>query len=169
MGKSYTYTNPKLEGRPIPEKGFSGLFAKEAVAKGEIITVYMGQLINGEALAQLPPTEQVHILQIEEDLYIAPYESEDAHLVNHSCDPNVGFNGQVVTIALRDIEAGEEICFDYAMCDGSPYDEFQCLCGSEQCRKTIRGSDWSIPELWDRYGRYFSPYLLNRIEKHRSK
>jgi uncharacterized protein len=165
MTKTYCYTSPKLVGREMPEKGFAGLFAIEPVAQGEVLTVYMGEIINGEQLAQLPPADQVHILQIEDDLYIAPIQSEDAHLVNHSCDPNTGFSGQVVTVALRDIEAGEEICFDYAMCDGSSYDEFTCLCGAPHCRGVIRGSDWSLPELWIKYAGYFSPYLQRRIDE----
>jgi uncharacterized protein len=159
------YTSPKLEGREIPEKGFKGLFAVEPVKKGELLTLYMGELIDGASLDTLPPAEQVHILQIEEDLYINPVREELAHLVNHSCEPNAGFAGQISTVALRDIAVGEEICFDYAMCDGSPYDEFSCLCGSAQCRKTISGNDWQRPELWERYAGYFSPYIQRRIDK----
>jgi uncharacterized protein len=158
------YTSPRLEGRDIPAKGFKGLFAREPVKKGELLTLYMGELIDGATLETLPPAEQVHILQIEEDLYINPVREELAHLVNHSCAPNAGFAGQISTVALRDIAAGEEICFDYAMCDGSPYDEFSCLCGAPNCRKRISGNDWKIPELWERYAGYFSPYLQRRID-----
>jgi hypothetical protein len=163
--KPSCYTSAKLEGCDIPEKGFKGLFAREAVKAGELLTLYMGTLIDGATLETLPPADQVHILQIEDDLYIAPLSEELAHLVNHSCNPNAGFTGQIATVALRDIEAGEEICFDYAMCDGSPYDEFSCLCGEAKCRKRITGNDWQIPELWEAYRGYFSPYLQRRIDK----
>lgn len=159
------YTNPKLEGRMIAEKGFMGLFAREAVPAGELLTLYMGQLIDGAVLEGLPPAEQVHILQIEEDLYIHPVSTEPAHYVNHSCNPNAGFAGQIAVVALREIAPGEEICFDYAMCDGSPYDEFECLCGEAACRKRISGSDWQNPDLWQRYAGYFSPYLQRRIDR----
>ena len=40
---------------------------------------------------------------------------------------------------MRDIHAGEELNFDYAMCDGSNYDEFECYCGSENCRGQGQG------------------------------
>lgn len=159
------YTSPKLEGREIPEKGFWGLFAREPIAAGELLTLYMGELIDGRRLAELPPAEQVHILQIEDDLYIAPIRTEPAHYVNHSCDPNAWFEGQIAVTARRDIRAGEEICFDYAMCDGSPYDEFACLCGSANCRGRITGQDWMRPELWERYEGHFSPYLQRRINR----
>jgi hypothetical protein len=74
-------------------------------------------------------------------------------------------NGQITLIALRDIAVGEEVCFDYATCDGSPYDEFECECGAPSCRKHITGRDWRRPELWERYCGYFSPYLQRRIER----
>ena len=67
-------------------------------------------------------------------------------------------------MALREIKAGEELMFDYAMTDGGPYDEFECYCGSSNCRKKITGADWKLPELWDIYEGYFSPYLARRIK-----
>lgn len=163
------FTSPKLEGRLIPEKGFWGLFAREPVSAGELLCVYAGELIDGAALAQLPPARQMHTLQIEDDLYLAPVRVEPAHWVNHSCDPNTGFEGQVAVTAMRDIQPGEEICFDYAMCDGSPYDEFTCLCGAPGCRQRIAGDDWKIPALWDQYAGHFSPYLQRRINRLKSQ
>ena len=47
-----------------------------------------------------------------------------ADWVNHSCEPNCGLSGQIALVALRRLEPGEEVCFDYAMSDGSPYDQF---------------------------------------------
>jgi len=159
------YTSPKLEGRYLPDKGFHGLFAAAPVAEGELLTLYMGHLLDGAALAELPPADQVHILQIEEDLYIQPLREEPAHLVNHSCDPNAWFCGSIAVYARRDIAPGEEITFDYATCDGSPYDEFDCLCGAANCRGRITGDDWRRPELWARYAGHFSPYLQRRIDR----
>lgn len=162
------YTSPRLEAREIPEKGFWGVFATAPIQAGELLTLYGGELINGEILATLPPTEQVHILQIEDDLYIAPTSTETAHYVNHSCEPNAWLDGPIALYALRDIAPGEEITFDYATCDGSPYDEFDCLCGSPVCRKRITGKDWQIPDLWERYSGHFSPYLQHRINRLKS-
>ena len=50
--------------------------------------------------------------------------------MNHSCDPNCGIVGAVLLVAMRDIEPGDEICFDYAMTDTDDYDEFECTCGT---------------------------------------
>lgn len=32
---------------------------------------------------------------------------------NHSCDPNIGLQGQIVFVAMRDIAAGEELTHDW--------------------------------------------------------
>ena len=72
---------------------------------------------------------------------------------------------QIALAACRDIRAGEEVCMDYAMVDGLAYDEFDCDCGAATCRGRVTGEDWRRPELWARYGRGFSPYLLRRIER----
>jgi uncharacterized protein len=66
-------------------------------------------------------------------------------------------------IALRDIVAGEEVCYDYAMSDGSNIDEFPCQCGAPNCRGTITGRDWMNPVLQQAYAGHFSPYLSWRI------
>jgi len=64
--------------------------------------------------------------------------------LNHSCEPNLGLQGQVVFLSLRDIEADEELIFDYSMTDDEPY-EMKCRCGMPNCRGTITGFDWLKP------------------------
>jgi hypothetical protein len=83
--------------------------------------------------------------------------------INHSCDPNVGFRGQVVYIAMRDIAAGEELCHDYAMERSDGY-TLDCHCGSPLCRGKVTGQDWKLPELQARYGDYFSIYIRNKFQ-----
>src|SRR5437588_2229428 len=36
------------------------------------------------------------------------------NFINHSCEPNAGYDGAEAIIALRRISSGEEICMDYA-------------------------------------------------------
>ena len=89
-----------------------------------------------------------------------------ARYANHSCNPNaepIIFRKRVFVRALRRIKPGEEITYDYAMSDGSPYDEFNCSCGSPHCRGHVSGEDWRRTDLWLRYAGYFSPYLQRRI------
>ena len=63
---------------------------------------------------------------------------------------------------MRDVAAGEELCFDYAMTDTDDYDEFACSCGTASCRGTVTGADWKEPELRDRYRGWRSAYIERR-------
>lgn len=159
------YLNPRLHAQAHPEKGGMGVYAHTFVEKGELLMVWGGVIMTLEALRRLPLQQQQHSVQVEEGLYLASVVTGDADYINHSCEPNAGLAGQISVVALRDIEPGEEICFDYAMSDGSPYDEFECQCGSPRCRGRVTGNDWMLPELQTRYAGHFSPYLQRRIDQ----
>lgn len=159
-----SYLSPKLEARENPAKGGMGVFARERVKAGDRLAVWSGELHSLESLLTLEPERQHRCVQVEEDLYLVPIPlGEPADFFNHSCDPNAGLDGQIVVRALRDIKSGEEVCFDYAMTDSSPYDEFECACGSAKCRGVVTGNDWQKPDLQTKYAGWFSPYLQRRI------
>lgn len=160
-----SYLSPKLEAIISPEKGGNGVLAREAVSAGEVLAVWGGEVLDGTALDQIPEEYRRRSVQVEEDLYLVPTRFGPADYFNHCCDPNAGMNGQIVLVAMRDIEPGEEVCYDYAMTDGTPYDEFECACGTPHCRGRVTGDDWCNPELWERYRGYFAPYLQRRIER----
>ncbi|MDE7114433.1 MAG: SET domain-containing protein-lysine N-methyltransferase, partial [Acetatifactor sp.] len=82
--------------------------------------------------------------------------------INHSCSPNCGLRGEITFVAMRDINADEEITFDYAFLDNEDY-QFQCSCGSLNCRKVITGFDWKIKELQNEYKEYFAEYLKEKM------
>ncbi len=61
-----------------------------------------------------------------------------AAFVNHSCEPNCEtdeIRGRMWIIALRDIEPGEELTYDYNLYDGE--DEAPCFCGAARCRGSL--------------------------------
>ena len=61
-----------------------------------------------------------------------------AAFVNHSCKPNCEtdqIRGKMWIIALRDIEPGEELTYDYNLFDGE--DEAPCRCGVKRCRGSL--------------------------------
>lgn len=157
--------SPKLEVRACLEKGGWGVFAREAIKKDDLLCVWGGIAMTGEEARGQSTYKLTHGLQVEENIYLIPImDAEDADYINHSCNPNAGLSGQITVVAMRDIEAGEEICFDYAMSDSSDYDEFECHCGAHNCRKRVTGNDWKLPELHERYKGYFIPYLQRRID-----
>jgi len=164
-GRFYSYLNPKCDSGAFEEKGGCGVFARESIKKGELLSLWGGRILAEQELDPNIPDFTQRILQIEEGFYLeTPASLEPSDCFNHSCEPNVGFTGQIGLVAMRDIEAGEELNFDYAMCDGTPYDEFDCYCGAENCRGRVKGTDWTRPELWGKYDGYFMPYLARRIE-----
>ena len=164
-GQFHSHLSPKLEVRLLPEKGGMGVFARKPISKGELLVLWGGRIIDESELDPTMPNFSQRVLQIEEGLFLlAPEPLEPSDRFNHSCNPNAGFSGQIGLVAMRDIALGEEVCFDYAMCDGTPYDEFICSCGSENCRGNITGEDWKRPDLRERYAGYFIPYLQRRID-----
>ncbi|NJK32862.1 MAG: SET domain-containing protein [Deltaproteobacteria bacterium] len=153
---------PSLVGRRCPEKGGHAVFARRRIAPGELLAVFGGTVIPAN---ELDPALSRLTLQIDEDLYMVSTVEGPGDWFNHSCQPNAGLQGQLSLIALHSIERGEEVCYDYAMSDGSSYDEFACACGAQLCRGRVSGDDWRLPELWLRYGGHFSPYLQRRIDQ----
>lgn len=147
------------------EKGGKAVVACEQIQKGEMISLWTGYLVDFEQLNELSEDERSHTVQISDGFYLAPFRmDEPADFINHSCDPNCGVNGQVMLVAMREIAKGEEISFDYAMVDSSPFDEFSCNCGSALCRGKVTMNDWKIEGLQKKYAGYFSSYLENRIK-----
>jgi uncharacterized protein len=167
MSESFGYLSPKLEVRAAPAKGGFAVFARQALVKDEIICVWTGRVAVYEQVLALSPAEKSHTVQVDEGLYLIPFSLDDepADYINHSCNPNAGIRGQISLVAMRSIAAGEEITFDYAMADSTPYDEFPCACGAPTCRGRVSGDDWQRPELWERYAGYFSAYLGKRIDR----
>ncbi len=164
-GKPKSYFSPALEHRDLPHKGFYGVFACAFIPAGDLLVMWGGEVTLTAQLAFIEPLLVSRSVQVEEDLYLVPAQVEPCDFINHSCNPNAGLSGQIALVALRDIQAGEEVCYDYAMTDGSPYDEFTCQCGEPTCRKRVSGEDWMRRDLQERYRGYFSPYLQRRIER----
>jgi hypothetical protein len=164
--RTNAFISPKLEAYPLPDKGGYGVYARESIAQGELLVVWGGVVMDWGEFQQLPAWTRHYSIQVEEDLYLVTLQpAEPADCIDHCCSPNAGMSGQIALIARRDISPGEEICYDYAMSDGSPYDEFDCQCGSPDCRGRITGEDWQRPDLQEKYEGFFSPYLQRRIDR----
>lgn len=161
-----SYLNPKLEARICNHSPHEyGVFAKEHINQGELLTVWGGEIVDVDAFSQYDDYLRELSIQVEEILYLVPLTLGPADYFNHGCNPNAGLSGQISLIALRDIESGEEVRFDYAMSESTDYDDFDCDCGDPLCRGRFTGEDWKRPDLWERYGDHFSPYLLRKINK----
>jgi hypothetical protein len=158
------YLTDKCEVQNRDVTGGKAVYARDVLEPGELIAVWTGRIVSAEQLDELQDEIRRHTVQVEEGLYLASHgPDEGPDFINHSCEPNAGLDGQIAIVALTRIQPGEEVTIDYAMCDGSPYDEFDCACGSAICRSRVTGDDWRNPMLWERYAGHFSPYLERRI------
>ena len=64
------------------------------------------------------------------------------NFVNHSCDPNAGYDGNDHIVALTRILAGEQVRMDYGTYTFSFDHDFTCGCGASWCRKRVTRDDW---------------------------
>jgi hypothetical protein len=84
---------------------------------------------------------------------------------NHSCEPNIGVRGNIIFVAMRDIEAGEELTPDHAMFVSNPNYSMICSCQTPSCRHAVTGNDWKNPQIQQKYAGYFSWYIEQKIKK----
>ena len=124
-----------------------GLYAAQPIPRDTWIIQYLGEKIDKEesdrrANVLLEKAKQdgsakvyVFILNDKWDLD-GDIETNDARLMNHSCGPNVEaqiWKGKEIWfLALRDIEQGEELTFNYGF-DLEHWEDHPCCCGSSRC------------------------------------
>lgn len=165
--KPVTYLSPKTEVKQSAIQG-KGLFAKEKILRDEIVAIKGGSIFIKEEWQKLEKDLGPAEIQIGDNFFIAPTSTEerDGSMIytNHSCDPNIGIQGQIVFVAMRNIEAGEELTHDWATTDNLDDFEMNCNCGAKDCRGKITGKDWMNIQLQEKYKGYFSWYLQKKID-----
>ena len=163
-----TWITPKAVKGEVSDIAGRGLIAVEPIAAGEVVAVKGGHTVTEEQLRALPERLQNSAVQITDDLHLVARTDDEYEAVmlflNHSCEPNVGFGGNVVLVAMRDVAADEELTTDYAMFDDHD-DAMECTCGAPSCRHRIHGRDWQRLDLQERYRGWFSWYLDRKISK----
>jgi SET domain-containing protein len=148
-------TAPKVDGRRIQVRRSGvhgkGVFALQAIAQGSRIIEYKGQIITWpEALRRHPhnPAEPNHTFYFHiDDKHVidANVDGNAARWINHACDPNCRaeeIDGRVFIEALRDLQPGEELFYDYGLIIDERYTpklkkEYECRCGAPNCRRTM--------------------------------
>lgn len=164
--KNLTYRSSKTEARTSRIHG-QGLFATAPIAKGEIVAVKGGYILNAQEWRVIEEELGSAEIQIAEDLFIAPVQQEQRNgsmlYTNHSCDPNIAIQGQIVFVAMREIVPNEELTHDWATTDDLDY-EMECNCGAANCRGIITGKDWMKKELQEKYKGWFCWFLQRKID-----
>lgn len=159
---------------PKASKGVSsgisgrGLFATVRIDVGETVAVKGGHILTTRQLEDLPDPLPNSEIQIADGLHLAAVRAEEYEpvmlFINHSCEPNVGFAGNIVLVAMRDVSAGEELTTDYAMFDTSN-SRMTCRCNTGSCRRVIDGQDWRRDDLQRKYRGYFAWYVQRKISE----
>ena len=140
-----------------------GVFALDRIPAGAELLHFTGPL-----LRYADTTPQTLALQIGPDLYLGGSGGLD-DCVNHSCQPNAGLRiagTDVRLVALRDIEPGEEVYFDYSTTMDEDDFEMDCLCGAPACRGTVRDFKHLPADLKRRYAAWgvVPEYNLRYVE-----
>lgn len=148
--KNASASNRRIQTRRSGVHG-KGVFAVQPIAEGETLIEYVGEIISWpEAQARHPhdpgnPNHTFYFHVDENHVIDALYGGNSSRWINHACDPNCEAeeqNGRIFIKALRNIEAGEELNYDYGLIIDERYTpklkaEYPCWCGSAKCRGTL--------------------------------
>ncbi len=134
-----------------------GLYATAFITKETWIVEYVGNKVDkeeserrsNELLEKSKDTggARVYTFVLNDEWDIdGDVEWNEARLMNHSCEPNVEAQvwdeKEIWFVALRDIQQGEELTFNYGF-DLENWQEHPCLCGTAKCPGYI-----AEEELW---------------------
>jgi hypothetical protein len=139
-----------FELRQSPIQG-QGAFATQRIRKGTRIIESAGERITQDVADERYDDESMKrhhtfLFTLDEDTVIdAAVGGNEARFINHSCEPNCQAlieGKQIFIFALRTIEPGEELSYDYAYERVEGMDEeseklYVCRCGTKSCRGTI--------------------------------
>lgn len=123
-----------------------GVYAKQFIPKGTRIIEYTGERVPWEAAPDDPNDPHTFNFGLENGDVINPeIGGNDARWINHSCNPNceaVEEDEHIFIYAVRNIEDGEELLYDYRLQIDEPITDaakkkFACRCGAPDCRGTL--------------------------------
>jgi SET domain-containing protein len=123
-----------------------GVYATRRIPKDEQIIEYIGELIDKKESDRRAHAQHAKSLEDgDAAVYIFTLNKKwdidgnvpwnTARLINHSCEPNCEawtIGRRIFIHALRDIEPGEELTFDYGF-DVDCHEDHPCRCGRPAC------------------------------------
>jgi hypothetical protein len=120
---------------PSPIHG-QGVFATTILRRGARVIEYLGEKITKAESARRCERQNCRIFSLDDEFDLdGDFDWNPARRVNHSCAPNCEaecLDGRIWITALRDIQPGEEITFNYGY-DWEAYEEHPCRCGAAEC------------------------------------
>lgn len=129
------------------------VFAARAFRPGDVITKFTGDILHKSKIPKSYRGERDRFMQVGREEFIGPSGGPD-DLINHSCDPNAGLKFTeygIILIAIKDIEEGEEITWDYSTTMFENPWKMKCDCKKNICRKIVGDFALLNPELQEKY------------------
>lgn len=159
--------------KPSPKYDGIGVFAMRDMKKGTVLCapdkIEEEFFIPWEEADKLDPaTREImnDFCSQDEDGYYTildlNYLPIPSHM-NHHCNGNVGCDEWNNFVTIKDVKAGDELCFDYALVISNPKYRLECKCGDDNCRNVITGNDWKDPVFQKKNYQYMSPLLRELI------
>jgi uncharacterized protein len=113
-----------------------GVFAAQAIPQGTRILPYLGEKITPQEATRRIAQGNTFIFFLDAHHDIDGQTPKNhARYINHSCEPNCEsdiLEGQIWIVAFRDIQAGEELSYDYGY-ELEGYEQRPCRCGATHC------------------------------------
>lgn len=117
-----------------------GCYTDRRIRQGALVVEYVGERMSNEQADDLyDPFPNTYLFGLDGGKRIIDGYGVAA-FVNHSCDPNCEtdqIRSKMWIIALRDIEPGEELTYDYNLYDSDFVDDAPCSCGAKACRGSL--------------------------------
>jgi len=118
----------------------AGCYTTSAIRRGTRVAEYTGPRISKQQADEIyEGRATTYLFGLRDGTEVIDGHGT-AMFINHSCDPNCEtdeIDDRVWIIAIRDIDAGEELTYDYMLYDGDEDDPAPCYCGSKKCRGTM--------------------------------
>ena len=121
----------------IVKSGYHSVCAIKKILRGENILELKGNIQSFPTKYSIQTGEKSHWIPFSEN-------SNDKRsfwrFLNHSCSPNSYFNiNKMTLLSLREINAGEEISYNYCTTEYDMSSPFKCLCKTNDCYYEIKG------------------------------
>lgn len=157
MSENFNSMNASWKKYVLPGKSAIhgwGAFTTKRIKEGDMVIEYVGELVR-PSVAEMREMRLydtlvgagTYVFRLNTEFCVDATRSGNlAHLLNHSCSPNCASRtisvkdansnpvDHVIIFALRDIEPGEELTYDYRFCGE---EILPCSCGAPECRSMV--------------------------------
>lgn len=147
--------------------GFAGVYAPRKYAPGDHLLPLRGRV---------GPNKSRYSIQVGIERHLDPEGRLNGRTsapapwkyLNHSCDPNlqIDLDASCFT-ALRGIESGEELTFNYLTTEWEMASPFRCLCRTASCHEMIQGFKFLSPEEQEQLLDSVAPHIRTLVERSR--